>query len=202
MGACRARRETIVVAMLMALVISSAGAAGGTGGPPAKGARWTWPKAAKVRVNISPAFSPFTGARQAVESAFRNWEAAGADDGNGSRVVFRFTYDEEPVVERNAIQVSYGRAVRRSQARTLLSSTSKGLFYASCIVDDRVTDPTALANAMAHEIGHTFGLAECDDCELGQSVMTRYSGDYNDASSGRNGPSAADNEAVRRNGGY
>jgi hypothetical protein len=93
-------------------------------------------------------------------------------------------------------QVGYGTVRGSGQARTLLQSGADGLISAFCTIDRRVTDPVALANAAAHEIGHTFALAECDECEPGASVMTRYNGDYNDTASGRNGPSACDNEAV------
>jgi hypothetical protein len=138
-----------------------------------------------------------TGARQAVESAFRNWENDGGDDGNGSGVTFTFTYSATPVTGPGTFQVGYGEVRGASQAETLLQSKRSGLVSAWCTVDARVTEPGAIANALAHEIGHTFGLAECDDCTAGSSVMTRFNGNYNDTTSGRNGPSACDNAAVR-----
>ena len=56
-------------------------------------------------------------------------------------------------------------------------SAPGGVFVAWTTIDPRVTDPAALSHVVAHEIGHTFGLAECDTCERGSSVMTRYDGD-------------------------
>jgi hypothetical protein len=170
--------------------------------PPAKGVRWAWPKNSDVRVNISPDFSPLTGARQAVESAFENWQEANGPDGNGSEVRFTFTYDPTPASSAGTFQVSYGTVRGSAQARTLLRGKRGGLLNALCTIDSRVTAPAAVANAMAHEIGHTFGLGECDECPSGGSVMTRYSGDYNDTLNGRSGPSRCDNAVVRANGGY
>ncbi len=201
-------RRAVVLALAIAVgLLALAPAEGRTRAPecvspPAKGQRWTWTRGATIRVNISPEFSPLTGAGQAIESAFRHWQAAGDLRGNGSGVTFVITHEAEPVSGPETFQVSYGRIPGTSQARTLLASRSIGLLSAVCTIDRRVTEPAALSNVMAHEIGHTFGLAECDDCPAGRSVMTRYSGDYNDTNTGRNAPSDCDNTAVRAGGEY
>jgi hypothetical protein len=197
-------RISLLAAALLVTISTSPASTAGQGvadAPPAKGKRWTWPKNARVVVNISPEFSIF-GARPAIESAFRRWEAEGRAGGNGSGVAFRFTYNQNPVPGLWTFVVSQGTVRTGGQARTTISSAESGVFAAWCVVDARVTDPTAVAHVMAHEIGHTFGLAECDSCEPGTSVMTRFSGDFNDVVSGRAGPSEADNAAVRANGAY
>ena len=191
--------RAIVVAL--ALAGSAAAGQGEANAPPVKGKRWTWPKNARVVVNISPDFSVF-GARQAIESAFKRWEAAGGERGNGSGVTFGFTYERSPVPGLATFVLTPGLVQTGGQARTRISSAESGVFAAWCVVDARVTDPTAMAHVAAHEIGHTFGLAESDSCEPGTSAMTRFSGDFNDVTSGRAGPSEADNAAVRANGGY
>jgi hypothetical protein len=189
----------------MVVAVALAGTAvvghGAASAPPVKGKRWTWPRNATVFVNIDPEFSIF-GARPAIESAFKRWEESGRTGGNGSGVTFRFTYNRNPVPGLSTFVVSQGTVRTGGQARTTISSAESGVFTAWCVVDARVTDPTALAHVMAHEIGHTFGLAECESCEPGSSVMTRFSGDFNDVVSGRGGPSDADNAAVRANGAY
>ena len=167
--------------------------------PAAKGLRWCWPRDSVVKVNIAPEFSLGNGQRVAIEQAFRRWERAGRAEANGSGVHFEFKYATRAVPSLLLFQVQRGRIASGGQALTVLLSSSGGLLTAVCTIDERVTDPSALSNVMAHEIGHTFGLEECDACEPGASVMTRYGGDYNDTASGRNAPSEADNDAVRAN---
>jgi hypothetical protein len=48
---------------------------------------------------------------------------------------------------------------------------------------------------MSHEIGHTFGLADCPNCPAGTSAMTLATGP-NDTTSGRSGPSTCDSNAA------
>jgi hypothetical protein len=200
-GRHRQRAAMAAVLACVMLALPSLGGAGltrsGCAGPPGKGSRWAWPRDAEVTVNIAPDISPLTGARQAVEAAFANWQRAGGRSGHARGVRFVFTYSEDPPAGPGTFRVRMGRVKSGAQAKTLLVSEPEGLVSAVCVIDTRVTDPLALANAAAHEIGHTFGLAECDDCAPGASAMTRYSGDYNDTRTGRNGPSECDAGAVR-----
>lgn len=197
----------LVVALVLLLTVSSSIARNRARpspceAPPAKGVRWSWPRGTRVVVNVSPAFLPADGSRQAIEAAFRHWEDAGSAARNGSGVTFVFTYEAQPVPRAFLFQVRRGRITSGGQARTVMSSAPIGVLTAVCVVDDRVTDPVALVNVLAHEIGHTFGLAECDPCDMGSSVMTRFNGDFNDIKSGRNSPSECDDAAVRANAGY
>jgi hypothetical protein len=59
----------------------------------------------------------------------------------------------------------------------------------------------ALTEMMAHEIGHTFGLADCDGCTAGSSVMTNADG-MDDTTSGLTGPSPCDAAAATAAGNY
>jgi hypothetical protein len=54
----------------------------------------TWPSSAHVTVNIDPSFN--TAQRTAIVQSFQNWQAAGSLNGNGSGVVFTFTYNASP----------------------------------------------------------------------------------------------------------
>ncbi len=70
-------------------------------------------------------------------------------------------------------------------------------------VDDRVTNLTVLTKTMAHEIGHSFGLGECEECGRTSSVMVNYqTGDFNDAVSGATHPKACDLAKTQEAGNY
>lgn len=195
------RRAVAALAALSLFALAAPAASAGGPAPSGKGARWTWPKNARVVVRVSDDFSEIEGGRVAVESAFKKWEAAGADGGNGSHVTFALD-GEAGGGATLVVHVARGRVRAGGQGRTMMLSAPGGLFVAWTVIDRRVTDPVALSHVVAHEIGHTFGLADCDACRAGSSVMTRFCGDYNDVVSGRNAPSAVDNAAVRANGGY
>jgi len=168
---------------IAAIVLASCCAPACLASQPVKGTRWTWPRGARVAVRISNDLDAASTA--AVVSAFRRWERAGDERGNGSGVAFVLGDADTPFV----FHLGYGRVVDGGQAHTLMLSAPGGVFVAWTVVDRHVTDPVALSHVMAHEIGHTFGLAECDACEPGSSVMTRFNGDYDDVVSGRNAPS-------------
>jgi len=206
------RRSQRGIARLTTIVIGVILAVGGTSAatkpadcvqPPVKGSRWTWAQGARVSVTIDPEFIDVPGGYQALVEALRRWESAGSSDGNRSGVTFDvLDFGVAPPVGPT-LRISRGTLRTGGQARVSLWSASGSIVRASCVIDGRVTNPLALLQVAVHEIGHTFGLAECDECEHGSSVMTRSSGvDYNDTTSGAGWPSACDNAAVRENGGY
>ena len=69
-------------------------------------------------------------------------------------------------------------------------------------INPGVTDPTAFAQVMSHEIGHTFGLDECPTCPAGSSAMTLPPSGNLNATGGHDGPTPCDSEKVKENGGY
>lgn len=60
--------------------------------------------------------------------------------------------------------------------------------YATIAIDPKLTNSKKLAHAVAHEIGHTFGLLDCYDCKNGSTVMLKLSSVSNDLE----GPTACD----------
>jgi hypothetical protein len=165
--------------------------------PPTLGQQATWAKNSSVTVNINPnQFS--TAQRQAIQTAFTNWQNAG----NSSGVTFTFTSNATAVSGAGTYQVS--QATQASgQAVTGGGTNGTNRVSAFTNVDSRVTNTTALTQVMAHEIGHTFGLNDCTSCAAGTSVMTLPPCcNYNDTTAGRTSPSTCDNDTVNQNGHY
>jgi hypothetical protein len=68
-------------------------------------------------------------------------------------------------------------------------------------LNTQTSDPCALAQTSAHEIGHGFGLGECPGCPIWSSVMVEGNNGYN-STNGTYGPTACDNNRVREIGQY
>lgn len=152
-------------------------------------------------VNISPSFS--STERQAIQTAFTNWQSANGSSGNGSGVTFTFTFNSTPVSGNNTYQVNKQDPQNGGQAITGGTTNGTNRTSAFTSIDPRITNSTALTQVMAHEAGHTFGLDDCTSCAPGTSVMTLPPCcNYNDTSAGRTSPSPCDNQSVQQVGQY
>jgi hypothetical protein len=149
-----------------------------------------------------------------------NWNNASTD--NNSGVHFTITSNSTPVAGKNPDGSLFGgnnvlqvnkTAPANPDARAETSgqsSVSTGYRANGFInIHPNVTNCTALVQTMAHELGHTFGLGDCDNCtQAKQSVMTGIpcavlnqnpctaGPAYNDTSFGLEAPTACDNQAV------
>ncbi len=164
--------------------------------PPRQSVITAWVKYAHVTVNINPAFS--ASQNQAVRNAFLNWQGVGL-----SGVTFSFTSSSTPINQQNNYQVNYQTpACVNCQAVTGGASfvTPEGdtrRYRAFTDISPNVTNDVALIQSMSHEIGHTFGLADCFYCAPGSSAMNLFPlGDFNNTTYGRIDPSSCDSNAV------
>ncbi len=166
----------------------------------------SWPRGAHVNVNIDPSFS--TAQRAAIVQSFQNWQSAGGLGNNGSGVTFTFSYNANPpsmtpppgtynaqvwhqdpprnagLAGDNAVTQSGGRVV----AQEIWANT-------------QTTDSCALAQTVAHETGHGFGLSEAAGCADNTSVMNAGTNGYN-GTTGTYGPTTCDNHKVNVVGQY
>lgn len=166
------------------------------------GQQYTWQQNTPVTVNISPMFN--AEQRRGIEQAFRNWQN---NQGNAD-ITYTFTYNPNPVSGTpNTIQVySENPALvngQQPQAAMTPDFNAAGTNLRSAIIQVHrgVTTENAILEAMAHEIGHTYGLDDCPNCCNGTSVMTGYN-TFNDVDSGTGTPSSCDRAVANSTGNY
>lgn len=178
-----------------------------TNTPPQNLGDHAWAPNTPVAVNFDPAFDP--GQQAAMQTAFTNWQ--NGSTGQASGVTFTFTSNSAPVSGPGTFQVtlktpSDPTAQAHTDAGTNLvgqvnsASTEVNPAMMPLIIAPEVID-LALTEMMAHEIGHTFGLGDCDGCTAGSSVMTNADG-MDDTTSGRSDPSPCDQTAATAAGNY
>lgn len=201
-------KSTVLFFILVSFrFVNPVGSQGGCTDPPTQGRQTAWQEGVQVTVNISPSFSQ--AEKQALQAAFTNWQSANGPTGNGSDVTFTFTFSQTPIAgsgfgANNTFQVNKQNP-SSGQAETGGGTNGTNRTRAFTNVDTRVTNATALTQVMAHEIGHTFGLADCTNCAAGTSVMTLPPCppcNYNDTTAGRTSPSTCDNESAQQVGQY
>lgn len=136
----------------------------------------TWPINASVKVNIDPSFDAAKAA--AIEQSFRNFQAAGGPNGNGSGVTFSFTRSAtspsmNPPSGTYNVQVWNAANPSFPTKAGYNGITHNGTHAISqeIWINPQATDPCAVAQTSAHEIGHGHGLEDCIGCPNESSVM-------------------------------
>jgi hypothetical protein len=176
--------------------------------PPVDPGGHAWAPNTPVTVNIDPSFD--SGQQAALQQAFTNWQ--NSSTGQASGVTFTFTSNSAPVSGSGTYQVSKQTPPDpTTQAHTdggtnvagqLVSANTKVNPAMTPFVIAPETIDLALTEMMAHEIGHTFGLDDCDGCTPGSSVMDQAVEGMDDTSSGLTGPSPCDQAAATSAGNY
>jgi len=141
--------------------------------PPGQGQATTWRQNSTVNVMIDPTFS--SAQQQAIKDQWNSWRNAG-----GANIAFNFVTPSQAgpgaAGGGNAI-ISVMRQTPTNLGPTAQGET-RGFSYngyrgdSIMEINPGVTDPTAFAEVMSHEIGHTFGLNDCNGCAEGSSAMT------------------------------
>jgi hypothetical protein len=135
---------------------------------------WTWP--ANVRVRVFVVSGDFkTEALPHVMAPFETWNTSARLTATG--VQFQFAGEvREPQRCENCLTVMRGHVFEKTrrhatELHAFSARSDRIITYASIVIDSRLTDPKNLRSAVAHEIGHSFGLGDCYNCAARSTVM-------------------------------
>jgi hypothetical protein len=137
---------------------------------------WRWKPNTHVRLyylknNFSEAET------KAFSRAVNNWNSALREI--DSRIVFTTGGISENVSEDNAT-ITVMRGIPKGKERLgeiKFYSMSNGVERMLIIISPVVKDLDALTSLMAHEIGHSLGLADCYGCKRGTTTMAAFKDD-------------------------
>jgi hypothetical protein len=159
---------------------------------------WTWASGAKVKIYIvAQDFKqdeiPF------LLAPVRQWNAATLSTSSGVTLSYEGTTSKLLDCE-NCVTIMRAPIFNRdthhgSELRAFSVEGTKIIRYAAVVIDRGFTNPQILTNAVAHELGHSFGLADCYNCKSGSTVMNKFKG--MNVSNGMEGPTACDLKQVR-----
>lgn len=134
---------------------------------------WRWKPNTRVRIYyLKDNFSLEETA--AFSRAVNNWNVALKEI--DSRIVFINSGARDEVAEDNA-SITVLRGIPKGKDRLgqlRFYTMSNGVMRATMIISPVVTDLNALTSLMAHEIGHTLGLADCYECRRGTTMMAAF----------------------------
>lgn len=152
----------------------------------------TWPAGATVKVFFDSSVSP--DRMEIYKQALNNWSA-----GNGQGVTFVFEVETGQAQYSMSITdaIPNGDNSLRGQVVWQGFDGNGALQYVDIQMNPNVTDPTALRNAMSHEIAHNFGLnhATTHSNQTASSLYNTNNG-LNDTTTGAPGPTACDRQTV------
>jgi hypothetical protein len=159
---------------------------------------WAWAPETRVKVYILQ--SDFKSEEiPYLLTPLGTWDAVWETTGSGVRLDYEGT-TSAPVHCQNCLTIMRAPIFdRKTRHGGELEAHSKQgaqiVTYALMLIDPALTNPNALTNAVAHELGHSFGLLDCYICKARSTVMNKLKrmNDSNDME----GPTLCDIAQVR-----
>jgi hypothetical protein len=152
----------------------------------------TWPAGATVKVFFDSSISP--DRLDIYKQALNNWSA-----GNGQGVTFAFDVDTGQAQYSMSVTDAIPDGDNSLRGKVIWQSTdgNGALQYVDIQMNPNVTNPTALLNAMSHEIAHNFGLNHATTLsnQTGSSLYNSSIG-LNDTTTGAPGPTPCDRQTM------
>ena len=138
---------------------------------------WTWAADARVKVYIVAA--DFTTEQTPfLLTALENWNSA--SELTGSRVKFDYQGSTTQQLScESCLTIMRGSVFDKArkhatELRAFSVRHDQVISYAAIVIDRNMTNPKALREAVAHEIGHNFGLLDCYTCKKKSTLMNQF----------------------------
>jgi hypothetical protein len=129
-----------------------------------------------------------------------SWNAVSEATGSNVRFEYKGT-TATPLRCENCLTIRRGQVFDKSnrhltELQTYSAERNQIMTWAGIVIDPRLTTPRTLTNAVAHELGHSFGLLDCYSCKEGSTVMIQFKSV--NVSNLMNGPTGCDVAQVKR----
>ena len=159
---------------------------------------WTWPAHSTIKVYVLKEDFDANELSYLLKP-IQNWNAVSASTGSG--VTFEYIGGTTlPLYCQNCLTLMRGPVFDKSkrhatELRTYSARRDQIMSWAHIVIDPVLTNPDALTNAMAHELGHSFGLIDCYSCKAKSTVMNQLK--TINKPNGMDGPTTCDIAQVR-----
>jgi hypothetical protein len=107
-----------------------------------------------------------------------NWNFVSEVTGSNVKFEYKGTATA-PLHCQNCLTIVRGKVFDKTkrhltELRTYSAGRDRIMTWATIVVDPLLTNPKTLTNALAHELGHSFGLLDCYSCKQNSSVMIQF----------------------------